>query len=187
MFGAEEVSAISDYALAAASLTFAIAVGRSIGPHNRVSAWFWCAAFIAAVVAGAAGGAFHSLEAQSQVPMRGRLWTLIIVSMGAFGAFVTAGIHAANVQRKDGTVGWLAAGILITLIGAAVQRLPFPVRATLDQNAAYHLIQIVALYLFYRCARTIHDRPGVQPPLTADAPLEVTRRATGRTVSRSEG
>jgi len=186
MVGAEELSAITDYALAAASLTFAIAIGRSIGPHNRVSAWFWCAAFIAGVVGGAAGGIFHSLDAQS-APTRQLLWTLIIVSMGVFGAFVTAGIHAANVQRKDGTVAWLAAGIAITLIGAAVQRLSFPVHVTLDANGVYHLIQIVALYLFYRCARTVHDRPGLPPEMTPDAPPQVARGSARRHMSRIGG
>ena len=45
---AEPVTMLTDYALAAASLGFAVALRRSIGPRNRVSAWFWCAAFIAA-------------------------------------------------------------------------------------------------------------------------------------------
>jgi len=139
------------------------------------------------VVAGAAGGAFHTLDAQSQAPTRRLLWTLIIVSMGVFGAFVTAGIHAANVQRKDGTVGWLAAGIVITLIGAAVQRLPFPESATLDENGVYHLIQIVGLYLFYRCARTVHDRPGVRAEMPTDARLEVTRNTARRNMTRIGG
>jgi hypothetical protein len=183
MFGAEELSAITDYALAAASLTFAIAISRSISSHNRVSAWFWCAAFIAAGLAGAAGGIFHSLDAQSHAPTRRALWTLILLSMGVFGAFVTAGIHAANVRRQDGTVGWLAAGIAITLIGAAVQRLSFSGSATLDENGAYHLIQIVGLYLFYRCARTVHDRPGVLPEMTPDTRLEVAPNAARRDVS----
>src|SRR5215475_7588444 len=134
MFGAEELSAFTDYALAAASLMFAIAIGRSIGPHNRVSAWFWCAAFIAAAVAGAAGGTFHVLESASEDAARRRLWTTVVVSMGVFGAFVTAGIHAGYVQRKDGTVGWLVSGIAVTLIGAAVQRLRLPLSQSLDHN-----------------------------------------------------
>ena len=161
MVGTEEITALTDYALAAVSLGFAVAIGRSIGSHNRVSAWFWCAAFIAAAVAGIAGGTFHGVVSQSDDAPRRLLWTLIIVSMGVFGAFVTAGIHAADVRRSDGTVGWLAAGIAITLIGGAVQRLQLTQIAPLDQNGAYHLIQIAGLYLFYRCARTVKDRPGV--------------------------
>ena len=105
MFDAEEVTALTDYALAAASLGFAVAIGRSLGPRNRVTAWLWCAAFIAAAVAGAAGGTFHGLVSQSDDAARRLLWTLIIVSMGVSGAFMTAGIYAEDLQRSDGTVG----------------------------------------------------------------------------------
>jgi hypothetical protein len=160
MFDAEAITSFTDYVLAFASLGFAIAIARSIGPHNRVSAWFWCAAFIAAAVAGAAGGTFHFLDSASEDAARRPLWTTVLVSMGAFGAFVTAGIHAAYVQRKDGTVPWLVSGIAVTLIGATVQRLRLPLNQWLDHNGVYHLIQIVGLYLFYRCACTVHDRPG---------------------------
>ena len=151
-----------------------------MGPHNRVSAWFWCAAFIAAAVGGTAGGIFHGVVSQSQDAERQLLWTLIIVSMGIFGAFVTAGVHAADVQRKDGTVGWLAGGIAITLIGAAVQRMELTRTAPLDENGAYHLIQIVGLYLFYRCARTVRDRPGVAPEVTLDPQPDVEPASSRR-------
>lgn len=161
MFDADATTSFTDYVLAAASLGFAIAIGRSIGPHNRVSAWFWCAAFIAAAVAGAAGGTFHFLDSASGDAARRPLWTTVLVSMGAFGAFVTAGIHAAYVQRKDGTVQWLVSGIAVTLIGATVQGLRLPLNQWFDHNGVYHLIQIVGLYLFYRCACTVHDRPGL--------------------------
>lgn len=163
MLDAGAITSITDYALAVASLGFAITIGRSIGSHNRVSAWFWCAAFIAAAVAAAAGGTFHFLDSDDNAARR-PLWTTVLVSMGAFGAFVTAGIHAAHVQRKDGTVHWLVSAIAVTLIGAAVQRLRLPFNEWLDHNGVYHLIQIPGLYLFYRCARTVHDRPGL--PLT---------------------
>src|SRR5262249_27040044 len=116
MFDADALTSITDYALAAASLGFAIAIGRSIRPDNRVWAWFWCAAFMAAAVAGAAGGPFHFLESPSHDAARRPLWTTVLISMGAFGAFVTAGIHSAYVQWKDGTVQWLASGIAVTLI-----------------------------------------------------------------------
>src|SRR5262252_6106108 len=114
MFDADATTSFTDYVLAAASLGFAIAIGRSIGPHNRISAWFWCAAFMAAAVAGAAGGTFHFLESPSHDAARRRLWTTVLISMGVFGAFVTAGIHAAYVQWKDETVQWLASGIAVT-------------------------------------------------------------------------
>jgi hypothetical protein len=183
MVGVEGITAATDYALAVASIAFAAAIGRSIRPRNRMSAWFWCAAFIAAALAGAAGGAFHGGVVDSH-GMAGRaLWTVIVASMGASGAFMTAGIHAAYVQRKDGTVGWLAAGIAVTLVGAAVQRSRLPESAPLDQNGAYHLIQIAGLYLFYRCARTVHDRPGVPPEVEPDAQLELVCESSRRDTS----
>ena len=120
--------------LAAASIGFAIAIGRSIGPFNRVSGWFWCAAFIAAAVAGVAGGTFHAMAAGSQEPLRQQLWSLTMVSIGASGAFMAAVVRAADVQRKDGTVRWLSAGIAVTLIGAAVLGARPPDSALVDQN-----------------------------------------------------
>src|SRR5262249_33200638 len=182
MFNAEGITAATDYALAAASVGFAIAIGRSLGPATRVSAWFWCAGFIAAAGAGAAGGTFHAIATESQ-EARWQLWTLSMASMGASGAFMTAGIHAAYVQRKDGTVAWLIAGIAVTLVGAAVLGAQFPGSAYLDQNGAYHLIQIAGLYLFYRCARTVHDRPGVPPEVRPDARLELGRGSRRRDIS----
>jgi Kef-type K+ transport system membrane component KefB len=180
MFDPEVVTAITDYALAAASLGFAIAIGYSIGPRNRVSAWFWCAAFLAAAVAGAAGGTFHGIVPDSQNAGRQLLWTVIIVSMGASGAFIVAGIHAAEVSRQDGTVGWLAAGIATTLVGAAVQRLRLIQADALDHNGVYHLIQIAGLYLFYRCARTVHDRPGIPPEIRPDLLPELAASSSAR-------
>jgi 4-amino-4-deoxy-L-arabinose transferase-like glycosyltransferase len=174
MVSAEQTTAITDYALAAVSLGFAIAVGRSIEANNRVSAWLWCAAFIAAAVAGAAGGIFHNLASPSQDAPRRVLWTLIIASMGASGAFITAGSYAADVRRNHETLRWLASGIVVTLIGAIVQRLELP-QSPLDHNGAYHVIQIAGLYLFYRCARTVHDRPGVPLKLRSDAREEVAQ------------
>jgi Family of unknown function (DUF6962) len=173
MFDAEGITAVTDYALAAVSLGFAIAIGRTIGPRNHVSGWLWCAAFIAAALAGAAGGTFHGISAESHEAVRRALWTLIIVLMSASGAFMTAGVHAAYVRREDGTIGWLAAGIAVTLVGAAVQRGRLPKSTPLDHNGAYHLIQIAGLYLFYRGARTVRDRPGVPSELQRDARLEL--------------
>jgi hypothetical protein len=159
----EPVTTLTDYLLAAASLAFAFSVGRSMGPHNRVSGWFWCAAFIAAAAAAAAGGTGHGFAAHLDGGTLRGLWNFVLFSMGACAAFVTAGIHAAYVRREDGTVKWLALGIAVTLAGAFVQQRRFAGSPLFNHNDAYHLIQLVALYFLYRCARTVRDRPGVAP------------------------
>lgn len=159
------LTTLTDYALAVAGLGFAFAVGRRIGPQNRVTAWFWCAAFIASAVGAAAGAAFHGLGARLEAGTVRVLWNLTMFSAGACGAFVTAGIHAAHVRRVDGTVKWLACGIAVTLAGAAIQQGAWLRLTVENRNAAYHLIQIAGMYFLFRCALTVHDRPGIDPRL----------------------
>jgi hypothetical protein len=164
MYLTEPVTMLTDYGLAAASLGFAIALGRSIGPGNRVSGWFWCAAFAASAVAAAAGGTYHGFATHLGQETLRSLWNVAMFSMGACGAFITAGIHSAYVS--DGTVKWLVSGIVVTLLGGAVQQGRIPRGANFNYNDAYHLIQIVGLYFLFRCARTVRDRPGLPPDLS---------------------
>jgi hypothetical protein len=157
----EPATALTDYALAFVSLGLALAQARIVGPRNQVSAWCWCAAFIASAVAAAAGGTYHGFVTSLEPRVRRALWNLTVFAMGACAAFGTAGIHAAYVRRKDGTVRWLVYGIAVTLAGAAVQQGLVLRRATFNRDAAYHVIQIVGLYCLFRCAQTVRDRPGV--------------------------
>jgi uncharacterized protein DUF6962 len=80
-------------------------------------------------------------------------------SIGAACAFMTAGIHAAHVRRRDGTVQWFVLAILTTLLGVALQRGRFPNIPHFNHNDAFHVTQMVALYFYYRCARSVRDRP----------------------------
>jgi hypothetical protein len=142
----EPVTTLTDYGLAAVSLAFAIWMGRSINSANRVTAWFWCVAFMASGVAALSGGTWHGLAAHPDAGMRQVLWNLVMFS---------------NVRRKDGTVKWLVLGIVATLLAVGIRHAGLPMSADVKHNDAYHLIQLVGLYFFYRCARTVRDRPGV--------------------------
>jgi hypothetical protein len=154
----EPMTALTDYAAALVSFGFAVAMYRRITRDNRVSPWFWCAAFLASSGAAIAGGTFHGFAEALSRGASGTLWNLAVFLIGASTAFVTAAIHSAHVRRVDGTVPWLAAGIVVTLIGLAVQQSNFPNGANFNHNDAYHVIQIVALVLFFRCALTTRDR-----------------------------
>jgi len=165
---AEPITTLTDYALAVVGLAFAVGIGRRIGPRNRVSAWLFCAALLAAGVAALTGGTFHGFGPQLGAASRRALWNVTVFAMGAVGAFVTAAVHAAHVRRGDGTVAWLAAGIAVTLAGAAIQQGLLPYPAALNRNAAYHLIQIAGLYALFRCAQTVRDRPGAPPDAAAE-------------------
>jgi len=173
MYLSEPMTALTDYAAALVSLGFAAAMYRRITRDNRVSPWFWCAAFLTSSGAAIAGGSFHGF---AQTLSRGALdglWNLSVFLIGATTALVTAAIHSAHVRRVDGTVPWLAAGIVVSLIGLAVQQSNFPNRANFNHNDAYHLIQIVGLCLFFRCALTTRDRgsfAAVTAPRATPAP-----------------
>ncbi len=158
MLLSEPATTLTDYALAAASFGFALSLARSITPRRRVTAWLWIAAFVAAGAAATAGGSFHGLATTLGPGTLRALWNFTVFSMGACGAFIAAGIHAARVSRQDRTIPWLAAGIAVTLAGAGVQRGWLPAPPRLNHNAAYHVIQLIALYCLFRCARTARDR-----------------------------
>jgi hypothetical protein len=154
----EPITALTDYAAAIASVVFAGAMYRRIGPGNRVSAWLWCAAFLAAAAAATAGGIFHGFTTSLQPAALAMWWNVAMFLIGGTTAFVVAAIHGADVRREDGTVGWLVASIGVTLAGLAVQQGDFPRGVAFNHNDVYHVIQIAALYLLFRCARTTRDR-----------------------------
>ena len=162
----EPMTALTDYAVALVSVGFAFAMYRRVGPGNKVVAWFWCAAFSAVSVAAVAGGTFHGFADRLGREALDTLWNLAVFSIGATAGFGTAAIHSAHVRRVDGTVAWLAAGIGVTIVGLAVQQSDFPRLANFNHNDAYHVIQIVGLFLFFRCARTTRDRGSFTAPVS---------------------
>jgi uncharacterized protein DUF6962 len=154
----EPITALTDYAVALASLVFATSMYRRIGPGNRVSAWFWCAAFLAAAAAAMAGGIFHGFTTYLRQTVLDTLWNITLFLVGGAAAFVVAAIHGAHVRREDYTVVWLAGSIAATLAGLTVQQSDFPRGLFFNHNDVYHVIQMVALYLLFRSARTTRDR-----------------------------
>jgi len=156
----EPVTTLTDFAMAGASFAFVFLIARLMGPQTKVSRWFWCAAFLATGISSAAGTIYHGFAPHLTEGTLRSLWNVTVYTAGASGAFMTAGIHAAHVKREDGTVKWLVFGILFTLVGFVVQQSRFPRAHNFNHNDLYHVIQIVGLYFFFRCAQTVKDRPG---------------------------
>ena len=154
----DSVNALTDVAAAVASFVFAVSMYRRIGPGNRVSAWFWCASFLAATAATTAGAIFHGFRTELSPSALEVMWNIAMFLAGSAASFVVAAIHAAHVRREDHTVGWLAVSIAVTLAGVAVQQSDFPRGLFFNHNDVFHVMLIVALYLLFRCARTTRDR-----------------------------
>jgi hypothetical protein len=154
----EPVTMLTDFALSAASLYFAFLLARILGPWNRVSAWLWCAAFIASSVAALLGGIYHGFRLYFDAPSLRVIWDVIMYSIGVSTGLMIGGIHAAYIQREDGTVKWIVSGASITIVGLIVQRSGFRSHLDFNHNDFYHVIQIAALYLLFRGACTLRDR-----------------------------
>jgi hypothetical protein len=154
----EPVTMFTDYALAAASLYFAVLLARNMGPRNRVSAWLWCAAFLASAVAALLGGIYHGFALHFDASTRESMWNLLVYATGLSSGCMIGGIHGAYIQREDGTLKWIAAGAAVTVVGLIIQQSGFRHRADFNHNDIFHLIQIAAFYLLFRGACTLRDR-----------------------------
>lgn len=157
----EPVTMLTDFALAAAGLYFAFLLARILGPRNLVSAWLWCAAFIASSIAALIGGIYHGFALHFDASTLRFMWSAIIYALGLCTGLMVGGIHAAYIQREDGTVKWIALGALVTIIGLIVQRSGFRGHRNFNHNDFYHLIQIAGFYFFFKGAGTLRDRQAV--------------------------
>lgn len=57
------------------------------------------------------------------------------------------------VKEKNISASWLASGVIVSLIGAGIQVKKFAPHEFFNHNDLYHVVQMGALYLFYRGVR----------------------------------
>jgi hypothetical protein len=69
-------------------------------------------------------------------------------------------VGAANeMLRRDAPgMGWLIAGVLVSLVAAVVQARKLAPHRQFNHNDVYHVIQMIALYAFYRGGTMLLDR-----------------------------
>jgi hypothetical protein len=72
---------------------------------------------------------------------------------------MVGGVHAAYIRKEDGSLKWLIAGIVTTLIGLTIQSTGFRHAESFNHNDLFHVIQIAAYYFLFRFARMLKDRP----------------------------
>jgi hypothetical protein len=104
------------------------------------------------------GGTYHGFASYFSASGLRALWNVTIYSSGFAGGCIVSGAIASDVRAHKEGRKWLIAGILATAGGMAVQQTGFRRGLVFNHNDVYHLIQIAALYLFFRCARLVEDR-----------------------------
>ena len=60
--------------------------------------------------------------------------------------------------RRDPSSPWIIAAVLVSVFAAAVQYSGIDVHRNFNHNDLYHLIQMLAMYLFYRGGTLLRDR-----------------------------
>lgn len=154
----EPVTMLTDYALGAAGLYFATSLARGLGPQNRTCRKFWLLGFAGIAAAAVLGGTYHGFAAMLDASALKALWNVTILCIGASVAFMISGVMASSIKKPDESRRWLYRGFCVTLAGAAIQWTGFRHGSHFNHNDAFHVIQIAALYLYFRGARLLQDR-----------------------------
>ena len=146
----EPVTLITDYILGAASVVFAVLL-LSGGPPGRPTL-LWALGFAAGALAAFVGGTFHGFALYMSEATRRSLWNVTLLSIGASAAFMVAAALTGPLDRHLVSTTWLKWGLGLSIAGLAVQATGFRHGQDYNHNDAFHAIQTIALYCFYRGA-----------------------------------
>ena len=110
-------------------------------------------------------GAARVLMALASVKLAVYLWWMashdefiyVIYDYGPSMLVVLAGHLWAWRARRFEWAKWIAAGVAVSFVGAGVQMSGFALHEHFNHNDLYHVIQMVALVMFYRGASRLQD------------------------------
>jgi len=152
----EPVTMLTDYALGAVNLFFAISILTKLHSRNKVSGLLLLLGFLSQAVSGFAGGTYHGFAAQFEAHTIKSIWNLTVLSIGGSIAFLASAIHAADVHKENGN--WIVAGVLVGIAGYGIQLTGFRAHQDFNHNDLFHLVQIAAMCLVFKGTRRLEDR-----------------------------
>ena len=130
-------------------ISFLFVIGTATGFFNSRTARIW--AWIAGVklIVYLAWMIFHSDFLYVVIDYLPSMIAVLLFSVVAFA------------KEKNISAPWLAGGVIWSLIGAGVQVEKLAPHRFFNHNDLYHVIQMGALYLFYRGARIFPEKEGL--------------------------
>jgi len=153
---AEPVTTLTDYALGAANMLFAVQTYNAMHSRNRVTGLLLVLGYLAQAVSAFAGGTFHGFAPYMEPSARQSLWNFAMLGIGATLGFLASGIHAAHVRREHGM--WIVAATGVAIVGLMIQLTGFRRQQPFNHNDVFHVTVIMSMALFYRGVRTLQDR-----------------------------
>ena len=83
--------------------------------------------------------------------------------MADYGTVMLAILVVCAIRRSNGAARWIAASILISFAASALQMSSIRV-GPFNHNDVYHVVDVVALYCFYRGGMLLtRVRPTIRP------------------------
>jgi hypothetical protein len=153
----EPVTMLTDYALGAVNLFFTISILTKRHSRNRVSGLLLLLGFLSQTIAGFVGGTYHGFANDVSAHTLKWLWNVTLLTIGGTVGFLVSGIHAADVHKENGN--WIVAAVVIGVAGLGIQFTGFRAHQDFNHNDIFHVIQIAAMFLFFRGASRLEDRP----------------------------
>jgi MFS family permease len=158
----EPATMLTDYFLTVICLLFALKLRRLPDFSSSTSKKLWALGFLVSGLAAAVGGTFHGFTLHFSPGTAKALWNVTVFCLGAGSAFMIAGTLAAAIGRHTATARWLLSGLAVSAIGLVLLGSGFSLHKHFNHNDIYHCVQAVALYLFFRGAKLLEDRPAVR-------------------------
>lgn len=82
---------------------------------------------------------------------------------------VVLGLQWLQYRRGEPSAGWIAAGILTSFVGAAIQAGGIAPHPHFNHNDLYHVVQMAATWMLYRGGMQLRDRGAGDRAVTAAA------------------
>lgn len=153
---------LTDYALAAMCVGFAIILWRRSRARGGRRVHLWILAFGATAVAAILGGTAHGfrvpLGESWKVVWSATVWSIAASSVLLIASGVSSALRSEemNPRSRGAGIRWLERGIAVSLVALTVLVAKLAVHEHFNQNDIYHVIQMGGLYCLYRGAVLLH-------------------------------
>ena len=146
----EPTTLITDYLLAVVSTVFGFVLIRA---RTHRGSLLWSIGFLTLAGAGLTGGSFHGFRLMMTDNAHRSLWNITCLLIGASAAFMISGAIIGPLSRYGRNTRWHAVGLILSIVGVAIQQSHVSLHPNFNHNDIFHCIQIVALWCFFRGAR----------------------------------